>query len=236
MLEKYYFLSGIILAGVALFGLIQIWLNSQHTTHGKTIEFVERYLNRNQELLNIFIRECLKKNIASHYTGKLKNFSPGELSEDFIEFHRKRMDLKELWIPFLNDLQIISSAFVSGVADEDEGFNCIGMAFCEDVINQYDIISAANYIGNGHYYGNIIKLFNIWSLKSILLLEKRIPLEKNEQKKIVNRELLIVLKAHWELQPIGPNSFIKKILKKISNMLVKLTIFLAKEVDKRIGE
>jgi hypothetical protein len=46
----------------------------------------------------------------------------------------------EFWLPCLNSLDHIASYFVSGVADEELGYELIGNGFCEHVERYYDII------------------------------------------------------------------------------------------------
>lgn len=208
ILQLLYFISGMVLAAIGLYGTVQIKLlkksiklNSKHATGEKAIEFVLHYLSSNRSLLNKFIEKCKEINTPYAYPGPINNFLPHEIGADFLHEHKKRKSLAEEWVPLLNDLEIISSAFVTGVADEKIGFQCIGRSFCKDVIDLYDILSGTNIYEDMNYYSNIVKLFRVWISRLISR-----DFERKEKQFKVNKEQLekIFKIRDDEIPAIGP--------------------------------
>lgn len=204
-LQIAYFISGVLLAAVALYGTVQVKLlkksikiSSQHATWQKAVEFSDRYLINNRILLNKFIKKCKDDGIPYAYKGSIGNFRPGEISEKYKETHKKRKSYYDLWIPILNDLQVIASAFISGVADERIGFEFIGRSYCNDVITLYDLISESNIYRTINYYDNIIKLFEIWIIRIHKMAneqQKAYLTTKNEQIKEMVKVLELKYRA-----------------------------------------
>lgn len=201
LLEVAYFISGITIAIVAIYGTKQIHLlkknieiNSKRSAVEKAIEYCDRFLTSNRALYNKFILKCDDEGIPYSYKGPIGNFSPREIPPNFTEIHRKRQKLWNEWLPLVNDLDVISSAFVSGLADEKLGFNIIGRAFCSDVMSLYDLISAMRFHKTKEYYQSTVKLFRIWSPR---LTKEELTLQKITIEKEMNKI------SDSEIKPIG---------------------------------
>jgi hypothetical protein len=62
----------------------------------------------------------------------------------------------------MNELEAISAAFVTGVADECCGFEIIGGTFCATVQSVYDVLSVTGGKVRRHYR-SIVKLYDLWA-------------------------------------------------------------------------
>ena len=65
----------------------------------------------------------------------------------------------------MNELEAISAAFISGVADEMTGFKIIGRSFCGAVQSDYDLIalSRSRTKEAQGYWSNTVHLYQMWS-------------------------------------------------------------------------
>lgn len=178
--EIAYFVAGIIVATVAIIGLQQLrimkkdmLIRIERAAKEKAIEYATRYLAKYVELSGKFTEEYRKKDLKP-FSGTVKDFVAGSLSPRELEMATKRVAILS-WLPAINELEAISAAFMTGVADERTGFSIIGKTFCSTVGYQYDILCYCRKGKPRDYYQNIVDLYQLWSprLSKIELEELR---------------------------------------------------------------
>jgi len=171
--ELLYFASGIVISVSVVYGLKQvrllkrdIRLRNERAAKEKAIEYSSRYLDSYVQLSNAFLHDCDGAKLGSSYSGPIGDFTDGSLlaNPGALELARSRFKLNSC-VRALNELEAISAAFTSGVADEGTGFNIVGRSFCKNVQYDYDVISFARDARSGApgYWSNIVRLYEIWS-------------------------------------------------------------------------
>ena len=149
ILTSLYYISGIILAVTAIYGLTQIRLfkkdltfRIERTAKEKAIEASRIYLTEFVELSNNDYKIRLSKNDASlkTYKGPIGDFTNASIPKELLDTANKRISVISC-LPVINCLESISAFFTTGVADEKIGFKIIGRSFCANVELEYDIIS-----------------------------------------------------------------------------------------------
>ena len=168
-LEALYFLSGLLVAIVALYALRQVRLmkmdmlaRSERAAKEKAIEAVYQFV----KIGEIYCR-CAKlyeQDTARTYSGPIGNFSDSSIPSEHKEMAEKRFKNRTMGQP-LNQLDVIAATFVTGVADEKTAFTIFGGAFCAAVAGQYDFICMARAMSRYAPYSSIIKLYNTWSTR-----------------------------------------------------------------------
>ena len=169
-LEAAYFLSTLLLAGAAIFGLQQIRLmkrdmqtRSDRAAREKAIEYIARYFSEFVPLNTRFTEECITKKLIYTYAGSVGDFSYATFPRTHYAAAWKRFKIdSHSWMPALNELQTIAAAFAYGIADEKLGFQSIGRTFCHAVESMYDILSMARKELTCPYYESIILLYQLW--------------------------------------------------------------------------
>ena len=167
-IEIAYFFSGVVLAGVAIVGLQQLnimkkdmMIRIERAAKEKAIEYSTRYLTVYAELIGKYCLEYREKKL-NPYNGSIGDFTKSSLSKEAIENVKKRAAILS-WLPAMNELEAVSSAFMTGVADERTGFDIIGRTFCLSVALNYDILSHCRSGSVNDYYRNIVNLYEIWA-------------------------------------------------------------------------
>ena len=167
-LEALYFVSSIILAFAAVYGLQQIRLmkrdmqiRSDRAAKEKAIEYIGRYFSDYVPLDGTFLKRCEERKLVG-CSGPIGAFSIADLPPKQPERARKRYGIGA-WLPALNELQTIAGAFAYGIADEKLGFQSIGRTFCTTVATKYDILCVARGNVVTPYYQAIVDLFGLWS-------------------------------------------------------------------------
>jgi hypothetical protein len=183
--ELAYFISTILLLLVAVYGAKQIgFLQAQISMLREQIILLKHDVNtrnlraaKEQALAycDRFSRYVLlrRKFVRKAEHAKLTLFS-GATNADFtdeaLDANAERIVDEKLkldeCIATLNELELIAMAFISGVADEGEGFNTIGHGFCATVATHYDIIAIQGRRRSS--FKNIRALYKIWSSRSQL--------------------------------------------------------------------
>ena len=98
------------------------------------------------------------------YDGPIDDFSFKKLPQDRKDLIAKNLSKDFSNVRLLNSLEIMSSYFVSGVADEETGFKICGRSFCQTVSVRYDVICALRGEQNPQrYWHNIVGLFEVWN-------------------------------------------------------------------------
>jgi hypothetical protein len=167
--ELLFFVSGIIVAVIALYATRQISLmkadmkmRSERAAKEKAIEASSEYLTAYIPLDTKFYFACKRKGLSS-YDGPIGDFSPESISPELKEAALKRMKFIVTFLDANNKLESIAAAFTTGVADERTGFSIIGRTFCAGVADDYDIISLCRIEHPFPYWANIVKLYKTWS-------------------------------------------------------------------------
>lgn len=183
--ELAYFISGIVLASVAIIGLKQVRIMKKdmitrmdRAAKEKAIEYSTRYLSNFVSLVSTFCNEYKKHN-TTEYKGSISDFTFNSLQEKHLDNAKKRFDILS-WLPAMNELQSIAAAFTSGVADDRTGFNIIGRTYCVTVQCNYDILSMSRQAKVCDYYQSIIDLYNVWAprLNKAELEAERVKMEE----------------------------------------------------------
>jgi|SRR5579872_1549453 len=170
--EFAYFLSTIVLAIVAVFGLQQISLvkrdirlRSDRAAKEKAIEYSHRYLTIFVPLYDECTDDRTKKGIVG-YDGPIGDSTAGSLgAADQRDALKKMGPVVHFWLPAFNELQSIASAFMVGVADERVGFGIIGRTFCHTVRSNYDFLAAVRREKTCPYYQSIVDLYQLWAAR-----------------------------------------------------------------------
>jgi hypothetical protein len=170
-LELLYFVAGIVVAPAVVYGLQQVTLlkkdiriRTERAAKERAIEFASRYLNTHSQLSGQFSSDCEAAQLPEHYGGEIGDFTSASLQEQQCSVARKRYDVAS-WLPAMNELETISAAFTTGVADEETGFSIIGRSFCGTVYSDYDLIafSRLGVVTSNDYWRNIVELYKLWS-------------------------------------------------------------------------
>lgn len=184
-LELLYFLSGVFLACVALYGLRQvklmkydIQLRTERAAKEKALEYSGRYLSTEVSLDDRFIDDCTKAKLPSSYPGPIGDFTAASVPREFVKAASRRVEI-DSWRLALNELETIAAAFVNGIADEQLGFSIIGRSFCASVAQKYDVISGCRSDKAQPYFENVVTLYHIWAprLSKSELAARRLELD-----------------------------------------------------------
>ena len=166
-LEIAYFLSGIGVAVAAILGLQQLRImkldmrtRNERAAKEKAVEFADRYMSIYVPLSSKVYDERKAANLPS-YGGPIGDFTAADLLNLDQKIVRARFALG--WLPALNALESIASAFVTGVADEQTGFSIMGRSFCATVAIQYDIICVCRDDDACRHWESIVSLYCLWS-------------------------------------------------------------------------
>ena len=173
-LEIAYFIAGIAAAIAAIRGLAQLKLlkvdietRNIRAAREKAIEASNRYLIETVRADAALFDEYKQKGIKTAYEGPIGDMTFKSLPASWYKNSGKFRFESDKVLPFLNSLQMVSSAFTSGVADSETGFKIIGRTFCASVQMRYDLICMCRHIeGAEHdYFDSIRTLYLAWSSK-----------------------------------------------------------------------
>jgi len=161
-------IASILVAVFAIYGVRQVYLlkqdmdtRNERASKEKAIEFCGRYFSVYTPLDDTFFLQCQASKVED-YKGPLGDFSFSSVPESEKEAAWKLFDITS-WIPALNELNAISSAFVTGVADEKVGFEIIGRSFCATVSDKYCLLALSRQKNALDYFQGIIDLYEIWA-------------------------------------------------------------------------
>lgn len=166
-LELIYFISSIVIAVVAVFGVRQLHLlkydirsRNKRAALETSVFYVEKYYTvvvpANAEWF-----EELKKSGAPDYGGSITHLPPIEQ-----EIVLERLGVGELY-RYLNAIEMVATGLNSGLCDEDYAFQTISMTFCNTVADVWDIITALRISDKDEpnsvtHYSNTVELFERW--------------------------------------------------------------------------
>ncbi len=167
--ELSYYVSGIVLCVGIFIAYSQMKVSKESAAQDaarcrkeRAIDMADKYLRDTVDKCNKLFN--LKKKLGVSFKVR-KNISKFkfEINDCMWMNDDCNWDLVVTSMLICNDLELISSSFVSGIADEETGFSIIGRSFCSTVEDNYDVLSIA--YGNKAYppYKNVIELYGIWS-------------------------------------------------------------------------
>ncbi len=138
-------------------------IRNERLSKEKAIEAATRYLSEYIKLSNIEYFKSLELKLPG-FDGKVGDFSAASLPNSL---RRKMIEASAIIktdISALNELEIISSYFISRVADEKTGFRIIGRSYCATVRSNYHIISILRGDDTAQpYWYNIVALYQLWA-------------------------------------------------------------------------
>jgi hypothetical protein len=165
--EVAYFAAGILLAFGLIFTFHQITLikkdinlRNERASKEHAIDACTRYFQDFVPKVDAYSGD-LRKAKLPRYKEAIGDFSSASISKDFRPFTIKRMNFVSVHL-CLNELEVISACFTTGVADEKTGFLIIGRTFCVTVETYYDVIAACRDQNAHPYWHNITRLYQIW--------------------------------------------------------------------------
>lgn len=183
-LESVYYVAGIVVAVASIVGLGQlslfkrdIQLRNQRAAKEQAIVYSTRFLTGFARLNQDYADE-LKARGISPYDGPIGDFSSSSIPTNDPHIVMRRLTA-DSWILAINELEAISSAFTSGVADESLGFEIIGRTYCTAVEARYDVIAACRTDSAIPQYQSIVHLYKTWRprLTKADLVKKREALD-----------------------------------------------------------
>jgi hypothetical protein len=195
ILELLYFLSGIVLTGVAIVGMRQVRIAAAQ------VKLASEQLNLSRELASAnakreaaklaaeqcryFAEKCVPafehfigKYRANHLTfleARLKPTEPqfviqgGEFQSincNVPLIQREFLVVQSELLAVLNGLEYFAIAFAAGVADEDIGYRETALGFCEAVVFTMAAIYHLRTQNRGRY-DSAVRLFEIWTRRTI---------------------------------------------------------------------
>ena len=167
-LQALYLGSGVLLLGISIYASQQVRIlkrdmriRNERAAKEKAIEYARRYLN-DYVALSAKVHEVQMEHEIPDYDGPVSDFTIGSIPIEELDKAKRRVG-KLNWLASVNELQSISAAFVSGVADEQLGFEIIGRTFCRTVESNYDILTYMRSDNIYPYFDAIVKLYFIWS-------------------------------------------------------------------------
>lgn len=177
MLENIYYISGIVLAIIGVFGLAQILLMKRDAkikyarqSVDNSIRVIERYLY-NFVNLHDALYEKLKKENVPEYDGTIENLPDIDLDN---LSKRLNYDFHLLF----NELEIISASILGGTCDDDFCFRAIGRTYCSAVAINFDILTGLRTSETRFdYYDNTWELFDLWRNR---LIKEQYKMEKTK--------------------------------------------------------
>lgn len=167
-----YYISNIFLVIGVFIAISQLKLQKKVTQTANKREAI----NKSIEYLNIYatecipisseIAECLKENGIDNNTWKIsKDFRFNDKfkkDKGFLVKYIRSLNGTEP-IDLLNKLEVLSTAFNSGLADERLAFNPLSKIYCNTIRNLYPLICILkDNDDSDEGYSNIIKLYGIW--------------------------------------------------------------------------
>jgi hypothetical protein len=187
ILELLYFLSGIVLTGVAIVGLRQVRIAAAQLNLSREIASA----NARREAAKLAAEQCryfaekcvptfehfLARYRANHLTFLEARLRPNE--PQFViqggEFQTVNCDIPAIQREFpvvesellavLNGLEYFAIAFAAGVADEDIGYRETALGFCEALVFTMAAIYHLRTQNRGRY-DSAVRLFEIWTRRT----------------------------------------------------------------------
>jgi hypothetical protein len=163
--EVLYFLSGVGLLIVAVYGLKQLHLlkedirtRNTRAAREKALEAATTYAREFVPNYNKYYATLQQANLVS-YKGSIGDFSPNSLTLAEKQGALARMKLLPgPGLDALNSLDLIASTFVHGLGDDNVGFRILGRSFCRTVADNYDIFA----LWRNAHYDDTERLYQIW--------------------------------------------------------------------------
>jgi hypothetical protein len=186
--ELLYFISGIVLAVFAFYGLQQIRLLKTDITTKNKRQAVEKSIEYLDKFANKLIPQSTKcneflsaKGIPIN-VGNIDFTKIIELTSSQKEILQKKYDgyCEFNLNHFANELELLAAAINSGLADEDLLIKPMGRTFCRMIEKLYDHICYHRFLSEDMYV-NIVTLYTSWKEQTIQseLINQKSEIEKN---------------------------------------------------------
>lgn len=134
--------------------------NDENPRGRSAVEYAQQYLNNYVQLAAQELEERQAAGVES-YNGPIGDFTRKSLAPDGLKATAARLSLP-IWLPMMNELLVVASAFTTGVADDKTGFAIIGRTFCGAVESDYDRLAFARNAQPHGYFQPIIDLYHLW--------------------------------------------------------------------------
>ncbi len=153
-------------------------IRNERAAKEKALECVTRYVSIFCPLDAKRYDERKVQRVPS-YRGPISDFLPQSVPKQELKATLDRLSL-DAWLPAMNELESIASAFTSGVADEQMGVAVIGRTFCGSVANMYDLICMSRQDQVHPHWENAVRHYRIWSprLSKAELESERMKLDR----------------------------------------------------------
>ena len=204
-IENLYFISGFILALMAIVGIYHLVLtkraikiNSARHAADLAAAQVELYCSKTIPLQDIYYKSKMDNNI------KKIEYEVGEFSLDHIysTFGKEKVKIilqerinimLDHFLPVINSMEAFAIYFTKGVADEEIAFSASGETFCHSVKSLYIEISFCRG-KDSKAFENTVLLYKLWS--------ERIKKEKlTKSKEVLENKLKQI--SEKKINPIG---------------------------------
>lgn len=174
LIENLYFISGFILATMAIVGIYQLVLtkraikiNSSREAASLAASQVELYCSKTIPLQDAYFNSIRANKI------KGIEYEIGEFRLDYVystigkekvkRFLTERIQIMlDHFLSAINSMEAFALYFTKGVADEEIAYSSIGETFCSSVKGLYIEISFSRS-NDGHAFENTISLYKLWS-------------------------------------------------------------------------
>jgi hypothetical protein len=192
VLELLYFVSGVALTGVALYGLKQIALTKRIANQNARRESIKFAADRCQYYAenSVNLRATLIKAYQAHKLNCLAHqkfrVEKGEIVDHNFDDPRMAVSTREASVvgaeavAYINSLEAFAIPFVAGVADDEVGFQETAAAFCKAVREFMIFIFLLR--SQGSRFASCIRLYESWNMR--LEAEKMKPLVEGWNEKI----------------------------------------------------
>jgi hypothetical protein len=211
LLENIFYLSGIVLALAALFGLRQISLlksdiriRNTRMAREMSAAIIKYYMEEHCAPSNGVELLIQKKQVpAISWTGKTEDLdflSPATFDKrialsrlsSYVEIFQNG-ETKVCITDLLNGLEYVGACCNSGLPDEKLVFNSIGRSFCRTVEQFYDLIVVMRQNEGIRYYENAGVCYRRWKkwINAEILSDKKTKIDEELQRAVADRMKII---------------------------------------------
>lgn len=180
IIENASLLSNCILAILGLLVLVQLWLGKKQLAQAKehviisskreaatiAAEQVRHYIIDIIPLVNE-VSDLKKKGKYPLYKEPITAFFLSSLSPQWLKSYAEYLEIPDVLdgkdLKLINMLEGFSMYFIQGIADEAIAYTSLGKEFCNDVEDNYTLISFMRDKDNpSNHYNHIVQLYELW--------------------------------------------------------------------------
>lgn len=175
ILELIYFVSTIVLTGVAFYGLKQLRLTKQIATKNAKRESIKFATERCQYFAETIV-SARTKAMTTYRQLKLTclndqrfKIEKGEIVEHNFDrqkialCEREVLSISSAFVELLNYLEAFAIPFVAGVADDELGFQETASAFCQFLAELMIVVAA--FRNQGPRFESCVRLYESWNVR-----------------------------------------------------------------------